>query len=186
MSERTERTSPAEVASPSDVVGAAWASSLAGTDGPPGSPATAPAQRARIKRRPTGAPPPLPHPITVNTRAWLLLAVIILTGAFLFSELTPWLRVGDGTSTWLLRRLADVRTPWLTDLARSVNAVGSGWAVTVVALSVVAPRGKSMATGASPAPSTCSPPSMTHRCPKASRPTPPPPSGVEHVIYRDI
>jgi membrane-associated phospholipid phosphatase len=111
VSERTERTSPAEVASP--------------------------AQRAPIKRRPTGAPPPLPHPITISTTAWLLLAVIIVAGAFLFSGLTPWLRLGDGTSTWILRRLADVRTPWLTDLARSVNAVGSGWAVTGLALAVV-------------------------------------------------
>jgi len=122
VSERIERTSPAELASPSGVVSA------------PG----APAQRAPIKRRPTGAPPPLPHPITISTTAWLLLAVVIVAGAFLFSELTPWLRVGDRTSTWILLRLADVRTPWLTDLARSVNAVGSGWAVTVVALSVVA------------------------------------------------
>jgi membrane-associated phospholipid phosphatase len=126
VSERTERTSPAGVAGPP------------GPPAAPSPPESAPAQRARIKRRPTGAPPPLPHPITVNTTAWLLLAVIILAGAFLFSELTPWLRVGDGTSTWILRRLADVRTPWLTDVARSVNAVGSGWVVTVVAFSVVA------------------------------------------------
>jgi membrane-associated phospholipid phosphatase len=126
VSERTERTSPAGVAGPP------------GPPAAPSPPESAPAQRARIKRRPTGAPPPLPHPITINTTAWLLLAVIILAGAFLFSELTPWLRVGDGTSTWILRRLADARTPWLTDLARSVNAVGSGWAVTVLALSVLA------------------------------------------------
>ena len=53
------------------------------------------AHRARRQRRPTGAPPPLPHPITISTTAWLLLAVIILAGAFLFSGLTPWLRVGD-------------------------------------------------------------------------------------------
>ena len=93
---------------------------------------------AHRERRPTGAPPPLPHPITISTTAWLLLAVIILAGAFLFSGLTPWLRVGDQAGTWVLLRLADLRTPWLTDLARSVNAIGSGWGVTVVALSVVA------------------------------------------------
>jgi len=113
------------------------APSPAGTAGPPGPSGSVTAQRARIKRRPTGAPPPLPHPFTISTTAWLLLAVTILVGAFLFSQVTLWLRVGDGTSTWILRRIADVRTPWLTDLARAVNAVGSGWTVTVVALSAV-------------------------------------------------
>jgi hypothetical protein len=39
--------------------------------------------------------------------------------AFLFSEITPWLRLGDQANTWVLLRLADVRTPWLTDVADS-------------------------------------------------------------------
>jgi membrane-associated phospholipid phosphatase/tRNA A-37 threonylcarbamoyl transferase component Bud32 len=96
------------------------------------------AHRARIRRRPTGAPPPLPHPIGIGATAWLLLAVVILAGAFLFSGRTPWLRFGDRAGTWFLRLIADLRTPWLTDVARSVNAIGSGWGVTVLALSVVA------------------------------------------------
>jgi membrane-associated phospholipid phosphatase len=102
--------------------------------GPPGGPA---AQRARRQRRPTGAPPPLPHPIAVSTTAWLLLAVIIVAGAFLFSERTPWLRLGDRASTWFLRLLAEARTPWLTDVASVIKAAGSGWGVTVVGLLVV-------------------------------------------------
>ena len=130
MSEHTERAS-------------APPSSPSGTPAPPGPPgpsesagATA-VQRARLRRRPTGAPPPLPHPITITTTAWLLLVIVIVTGAFLISEDTPWLRVGDGTSTRILRLLADVRTPWLTDIARAINAAGAGWGVTVVGLSVV-------------------------------------------------
>jgi len=108
--------------------------------GPPGLvglPKDTPAQRTRRQRRPTGAPPPLPHPIAVSTTAWLLLAVVIVAGAFLFSEQTPWLRVGDRASTWLLRMLAAVRTPWLTDIANVIKTVGSGWGVTVIGLSVV-------------------------------------------------
>ena len=130
MSEHTERAS-------------APPSSPSGTPAPPGPPgpsesagATA-VQRARLRRRPTGAPPPLPHPITITTTAWLLLVIVIVTGAFLISEDTPWLRVGDGTSTRILRLLADVRTPWLTDIARAINAAGAGWGVSVVGLSVV-------------------------------------------------
>jgi len=61
----------------------------------PATPPGPPAQRAGRQRRPTGAPPPLPHPITVSTTAWLLLAAVALAGAFLVSELTPWRRADD-------------------------------------------------------------------------------------------
>jgi membrane-associated phospholipid phosphatase len=94
-------------------------------------------QRTRRQRRPTGAPPPLPHPIAISTTAWLLLAVVILAGAFLVSERTPWLRLGDRANTWFLRLLAEARTPWLTDVATVIKVAGSGWGVTVVGLSVV-------------------------------------------------
>src|SRR6266704_3542705 len=102
---------------------------------PPGA---APAQRTARQRRPTGAPPPLPHPFRVTTTAWLLLAVAIVTCAFLFSQHTAWLRLDDRANTWLLRRLADARTPWLTSLASGIKEAGSGWGVTGVGLSVVA------------------------------------------------
>jgi len=102
------------------------------TEAPPG-----PAPRVARQRRPTGAPPPLPHPFTISTTAWLLLAVLIVACAFLISAHTPWLELGDRANTWFLRLLAEVRTPWLTDLAEGIKAAGSGWGVTVVGLSVV-------------------------------------------------
>jgi membrane-associated phospholipid phosphatase len=123
VSEETERT-----AAPADQIG---------TAAPVGLPRDSPVQGARRQRRPTGAPPPLPHPITISTTAWLLLAVIIVAGAFLVSERTPWLRLGDGANTWILRLLAEVRTPWLTDVARAVKAAGSSWGITVLGLSLV-------------------------------------------------
>jgi hypothetical protein len=104
---------------------------------PPSLPGS-PVQRTRRQRRPTGAPPPLPHPIVITTTAWLLLTVIILAGAFLISERTPWLRLGDQANTWFLRLLAQVRTPWLTDVASAIKVAGTGWGVTVLGLSVVA------------------------------------------------
>jgi membrane-associated phospholipid phosphatase len=95
----------------------------------------------RHRRRPTGAPPPLPRRIGVSTTAWLVVTAIIVTGAFLVSERTPWLRVGDQASTWLLRQLATVRTPWLTDVANGINAAGLDWhpvvGVAVVLLIIV-------------------------------------------------
>jgi tRNA A-37 threonylcarbamoyl transferase component Bud32 len=104
---------------------------------PAGQPGNAHVQGARLQRRPTGAPPPLPHPISVNTTAWVLVAVVILAFAFLFAEITPWRRAGDQANTWVLLRLADVRTPWLTDVANGINAAGSGWAATALGASVV-------------------------------------------------
>ena len=104
---------------------------------PAAQPQSAHVEETRLRRRPTGAPPPLPHPISVNTTAWVLLAVVIVAVAFLFSEITPWLRLGDQANTWVLLRLADVRTPWLTDVANGINAAGSGWAATALGVSVV-------------------------------------------------
>jgi hypothetical protein len=109
----------------------------AGSAGPVSPPGGAPVQHGRRQRRPTGAPPPLPHPISINTTAWVLLAVVILVGAFLFSERTPWLRVGDRASTWFLQQLAGVRTPWLTDVATVVKSAGTGWGVVAAGLLVL-------------------------------------------------
>jgi hypothetical protein len=94
--------------------------------------------KVRRRRRPTGAPPPLPHPVTISTTAWLVLGAVVLAGAFLASQHTPWLRIDDQASTWVLRLLAGIRTPWLTDVANGINGVGSGWGVTVLGLLVVA------------------------------------------------
>jgi membrane-associated phospholipid phosphatase len=103
----------------------------------PPSPPGSPVQRTRRQRRPTGAPPPLPHPITITTTAWLLFAVVIVAAAFVASERTSWLRLGDRASTWFLRLLAEVRMPWLTDVARAINEACSGRGAMVVGLSVV-------------------------------------------------
>ena len=94
--------------------------------------------RTRRQRRPTGAPPPLPHPFAVSTTAWLVLGAVALAGAFLASQHTPWLRIDDRASTSMLHLLAGIRTPWLTDAANGINSAGSGWGVTVIGLSVVA------------------------------------------------
>jgi len=91
----------------------------------------------REQCRPTGAPPPLPHPIAITTTVWLLFAAVIVAAAFVASERTPWLRLGDRANTWFLRLLAEVRMPWLTDVARAINAACSGRGVTVVGLSVL-------------------------------------------------
>ncbi|MGH3198394.1 MAG: hypothetical protein ACRDNT_21330 [Streptosporangiaceae bacterium] len=95
-------------------------------------------RKARRQRRPTGAPPPLPHPVSITTTAWLVLVAMVLAGAFLAAQHTPWLRIDDRASTWVLRSVAGIRTPWLTDVAGGINTAGSGWGVTALGLSLVA------------------------------------------------
>jgi hypothetical protein len=107
-------------------------------DGPDGLPPSTAVHRTRRQRRPTGAPPPLPHPFAVSTAAWLVLGSMVLAGAFLASQHTPWLRIDDQASTSVLRLFAGIRTPWLTDVAKGIDVAGSGWGATGLGLSVVA------------------------------------------------
>ena len=88
-------------------------------------------------RRPTGAPPPLPHPVSVTTRAWLVLAVVVLAGVTLISVRAPSLRLDNQVNSAVLRLFARARTPWLTDVANGISAAGSGWGATVAGLSAV-------------------------------------------------
>jgi len=94
-------------------------------------------RKARRQRRPTGAPPPLPHPVNLSTTAWLVLVAVGLAGAFLAAKHTPWLRVDDRVSTWVLGWLAGTRTPWLTDVADGIKVAGTSWGVTVLGGSLV-------------------------------------------------
>jgi tRNA A-37 threonylcarbamoyl transferase component Bud32/membrane-associated phospholipid phosphatase len=110
---------------------------VAAGDGPAGLPGAA-VGKARRQRRPTGEPPPLPHPVTITTTVWLVLGAVVLAGAFLASQHTPWLRIDDRAGTWVLRQLAGIRTPWLTAVANGINVAGSGWGTSVLGLSVVA------------------------------------------------
>ena len=111
---------------------------VAAGNGQASSPPGPAVHKERRQRRPTGAPPPLPHPFAVSTAAWLVLGAVVIVGAFLVSQHTPWLRLDDRFSTWVLRWLAGMRTPWLTDVANGINGAGSGWGATVLGLSVVA------------------------------------------------
>ena len=95
-------------------------------------------RRAARRRRPTGAPPPLPHPVSVTTTAWLVLAVAVLAGAILVSVRAPSLRVDDQVNAAVLRLFARAQTPWLTDVANGISAAGTGWGATAVGLSVMA------------------------------------------------
>ena len=95
------------------------------------------ARRTTRRRRPTGAPPPLPHPVSVTTRAWLILAVVVLAGVIVISLRAPSLRLDNQVNSAVLRLFARARTPWLTDVAHVIYTAGTGWGATVLGLSAV-------------------------------------------------
>jgi hypothetical protein len=61
-----------------------------------------------------------------------------LAVAFVVAQHTSGLRADERAGTWVLRQLAVIRTPWLTDVANGINVAGSGWGARVLGLSVVA------------------------------------------------
>ncbi len=95
-------------------------------------------RRTTRRRRPTGTPPPLPHPVSVTTRAWLFLAVVVLAGVIVISLRAPSLRLDNQVNAAVLRLFARARTPWLTDVANGIYTAGSGWGATLIGLSAVA------------------------------------------------
>jgi tRNA A-37 threonylcarbamoyl transferase component Bud32 len=95
-----------------------------------------PYREARRQRRPTGAPPPLAKSIGFSGKAWLALAVCLVVGSVVGLRYAP--AMVDHVDTALLRQLARVRVGWLTDLARWMNSVGSGWWMSAVGLITVA------------------------------------------------
>ena len=97
---------------------------------PPGS------RRSRRRRRPTGEPPPLPRHLESTGVGWMVAAVGLITLTLLVFTAG---RYGRGISftvadNWVVERLADLRTPGLTSLARGITGLlGSIWTIKVLA-----------------------------------------------------
>ena len=97
------------------------------------------APNAGKRRRPSGAPPPLPRQLGVSGWVWVALtasfiAIIMLAVAFqsLGNEFERW-------EVAVLRRVADARTGWLTTLILGINtALTSEWAVRILRLGTLA------------------------------------------------
>ena len=95
-------------------------------------------RRTSARRRPTGAPPPLPRPVSVSTRAWLALVVVVLAVVVVAAVRAPSLRLDDHFNAAVLGFLARWRAPWLTRIARGIVVAGSGWGLVVAELSAIA------------------------------------------------
>ena len=84
-----------------------------------------------LRRRPTGAPPPLPRKLGWSGKLWLALAVLLAIAlVWLSPQQQP--RAAMDAETAILRWFAGLRSDWLTPLMRAVAAVGTAWSVTIL------------------------------------------------------
>jgi tRNA A-37 threonylcarbamoyl transferase component Bud32 len=83
------------------------------------------------RRRPTGAPPPLPRKLGATGKFWLVLAILLGAAlVLLFPKGQPQVLVDF--EDWILRSIAELRADWLTPIMRALSAVGTGWTATVL------------------------------------------------------
>ena len=89
----------------------------------------------RRRRRPSGAPPPLPRSLGMTGKLWLIAMVIIVAVSTLWLTLSPY--VLDHIDSAVVRIFAEARTPWLSSLARWINTTSSRWGLALVGLGTV-------------------------------------------------
>ncbi len=89
------------------------------------------------RRRPTGAPPPLPRKLGWSGKVWLALAALLpLALVWLSPEGQPWAAMHAEAA--VLRSVAALRTGWLTPVIRVFGALGTAWSVTILGWGLVA------------------------------------------------
>jgi tRNA A-37 threonylcarbamoyl transferase component Bud32 len=84
-----------------------------------------------LRRRPTGAPPPLPRKLGWSGKLWLALAVLLAVALIWLSPQDQPQRAMDA-ETAILRWFAGLRADWLTPPMRAIATLGTAWSVTIL------------------------------------------------------
>ena len=101
----------------------------------PAVPAPRPAppeiHRVRMRRRPSGEPPPLPRHLNASGKWWLALSglVVVVVGVVVVTGTATFIDLVD---TRVLQAFAAVRTPWLTRVAEVAGVLATGAALYVI------------------------------------------------------
>ena len=91
----------------------------------------------RRRRRPTGAPPPLPKAVGRTGKVWLVTLVALLGWLIVLFVSPSARRLTDRVDAAVLRQIARQRTDWLTDVMTAIDRIGTGWNLTVLALGTI-------------------------------------------------
>jgi tRNA A-37 threonylcarbamoyl transferase component Bud32/membrane-associated phospholipid phosphatase len=103
----------------------------------PHAPVPPPAHAERRRRRPSGAPPPLPRQIGRSGRGWIAVAVLLCGWAVVMLVSPAARRITDRLDSQALRAISEVRTGWLTNVARAIDRVSTGWTMFVIAIALI-------------------------------------------------
>jgi tRNA A-37 threonylcarbamoyl transferase component Bud32 len=102
-----------------------------------GPDADAAAKVSARRRRPTGAPAPLPHDIGVTGRLWLGVLAVLLGGALVALKVDAVYRQTEVVDAAVLRTFASVRTPWLERVASGLNNTFAGYEMTFLSVALL-------------------------------------------------
>jgi tRNA A-37 threonylcarbamoyl transferase component Bud32 len=95
------------------------------------------ARTGGLRRRPTGAPPPLPRKLGTSGKVWLGLSGLLAVALVAFVARGQPLLAAE-FETGVLRSIASLRTDWLTSAMRVLAAIGSGWSISIVGWGMLA------------------------------------------------
>jgi tRNA A-37 threonylcarbamoyl transferase component Bud32 len=109
----------------------------ASASGPPGGFVPPTVRRTPLRRRPSGSPPPLPRSLGASGKAWLVTLALLIVWVTTAAVSSTVRRGTNRIDASLLRGIARLRTDWLTNVARAVDRIGSGWAVTVIGAALI-------------------------------------------------
>src|SRR3982751_6366169 len=88
-------------------------------------------RRVRRRRRPSGEPPPLPKHLNASGKWWLELSGLVVV-LWIVVVVTGSVTYFDVADTRLLQKFADLRKPWLTDVAKVAGVLATGTAIYVL------------------------------------------------------
>ncbi|MET0727781.1 MAG: hypothetical protein ABWZ76_05735 [Acidimicrobiales bacterium] len=94
-------------------------------------------KRTHRRRRPTGAPPPLPRDLGFTGKSWLVAAGLLLAWLVVVQSSDWASRLSDRGDSMVLRQIARLRTEWLTDVMRAIDRVSAGWILSSVGLGLL-------------------------------------------------
>jgi tRNA A-37 threonylcarbamoyl transferase component Bud32 len=95
------------------------------------------ARRLHRRRRPSGAPPPLPRSLGRTGTGWLIVLVAAVAWVIVIYNSPAARRATDRVDAAILRAIADVRSDWLTDAMGAISRFGLGWGISAIAIALV-------------------------------------------------
>ena len=94
-------------------------------------------KQTRRRRRPSGAPPPLPRSLGRTGRWWLVVLGTLLVWMIVVFASAWARRVTDRIDAFVLRQIARLRTDWLTDVATAIEWFWNDWVVAGAAAALI-------------------------------------------------